>query len=173
LRRRTISKDCGISQPHGKGPDELAGSERWRARVHEVVICADWLHKPASAGENPIPARQRRPRLRLDPESYAALRQRVLQRDGWRCQRCGSLQNLEVHHVRSRSKLGDDVAMRDFRPYPWYACRNKPASGSISATTFTKAPRNPPKKITHSQDPSGRRRKKCTNATKGACTGRN
>jgi 5-methylcytosine-specific restriction endonuclease McrA len=42
--------------------------------------------------------RQRRPRLRLDPELYAALRQRVLQRDGWRCQRCGSLQNLEAHH---------------------------------------------------------------------------
>ncbi len=57
----------------------------------------------------PILARQRRPRLRLDPEVYAALRQRVLQHDGWRCQKCGSLQNLEVHHVQSRSKLGDDA----------------------------------------------------------------
>ena len=25
------------------------------------------------------------PRLRLDPESYEALRQQVLRRDGWRC----------------------------------------------------------------------------------------
>ncbi|MGD0966358.1 MAG: HNH endonuclease [Candidatus Acidiferrales bacterium] len=33
----------------------------------------------------------------------------MLHRDGWRCQRCGSLQNLEVHHLRSRSLLGDDA----------------------------------------------------------------
>ena len=52
--------------------------------------------------------RQRRPRVRLERELYAELRQRVLQRDAWRCQRCGSLRNLEVHHVRFRSSLGDD-----------------------------------------------------------------
>jgi 5-methylcytosine-specific restriction endonuclease McrA len=37
-------------------------------------------------------------RLRLDPESYEALRQQVLRRDGWRCQSCGAMSNLEVHH---------------------------------------------------------------------------
>jgi hypothetical protein len=47
--------------------------------------------------------RQMPPRLGFDSESYAALRLRVLNRDGWGCQRCGSLQNLQVHHVRSRS----------------------------------------------------------------------
>ena len=47
-------------------------------------------------------------RLRLDPESYEKLRQHVLRRDGWRCQYCGTMSNLEVHHKEFRSHLGDD-----------------------------------------------------------------
>jgi len=31
------------------------------------------------------------------------------ERDGWRCQACGSLRGLEVHHIQRRSRLGDDV----------------------------------------------------------------
>jgi len=48
------------------------------------------------------------PRLRLDPESYEALRLQVLRRDGWRCQSCGTMSNLEVHHKQFRSHSGDD-----------------------------------------------------------------
>jgi ATP-dependent DNA helicase RecQ len=47
-------------------------------------------------------------RLRLDPESYEALRQQVLRRDGWRCQSCGTMSNLEVHHQQFRSHSGHD-----------------------------------------------------------------
>ena len=47
-------------------------------------------------------------RLRLDPVSYEKLRQQVLRRDGWRCQSCGSMSKLEVHHKEFRSRLGDD-----------------------------------------------------------------
>jgi 5-methylcytosine-specific restriction endonuclease McrA len=47
-------------------------------------------------------------RLRLDPVSYETLRQQVLRRDGWRCQSCGTMSNLEVHHRRFRSHSGDD-----------------------------------------------------------------
>jgi 5-methylcytosine-specific restriction endonuclease McrA len=47
-------------------------------------------------------------RLRLDPTSYENLRQRVLGRDGWRCQSCGAMGNLEVHHQEFRSEMGDD-----------------------------------------------------------------
>jgi 5-methylcytosine-specific restriction endonuclease McrA len=53
--------------------------------------------------------RPRRPRLRLDPDSYHKLRAKVLQRDGWRCQTCGSSDDLQVHHIRSRGRLGDDT----------------------------------------------------------------
>jgi 5-methylcytosine-specific restriction endonuclease McrA len=31
-----------------------------------------------------------------------------LERDGWRCPLCGSSSDLQIHHLRSRSKLGDD-----------------------------------------------------------------
>jgi len=48
------------------------------------------------------------PRLRLDPVSYEILRQQVLRRDGWRCQSCGAMSNLEVHHKEFRSHSGED-----------------------------------------------------------------
>jgi 5-methylcytosine-specific restriction protein A len=51
----------------------------------------------------------KRPRLRLDPESYRLLRQTVLERDQWRCQSCGCMGGLEVHHIVSRGQLGDDA----------------------------------------------------------------
>ena len=53
--------------------------------------------------------RPRGPRLRLDPDSYRKLRTEVLHRDGWRCQSCGSSNRLQVHHICSRSRLGDDL----------------------------------------------------------------
>jgi 5-methylcytosine-specific restriction endonuclease McrA len=48
------------------------------------------------------------PRFRLDPESYEILRQQILRRDNWRCQSCGMMSNLEVHHKEFRSHLGPD-----------------------------------------------------------------
>ena len=46
--------------------------------------------------------------LQLDPVSYETLRQRVLRRDGWRCQSCGTMSNLEIHHKQFRSHSGED-----------------------------------------------------------------
>ena len=46
--------------------------------------------------------------LRLDEAQYKQLREKVLRRDGWRCQVCGSMKNLEVHHKKFRSHSGDD-----------------------------------------------------------------
>jgi 5-methylcytosine-specific restriction endonuclease McrA len=45
---------------------------------------------------------------RLNPLSYESLRQQILRRDGWRCQSCGSMSNLEVHHREFRSHSGED-----------------------------------------------------------------
>ena len=48
-------------------------------------------------------------RLQLDPASYENLRQQVLRRDNWRCQSCGAMSNLEVHHQEFRSRAGEDT----------------------------------------------------------------
>ena len=45
----------------------------------------------------------------MAPKLYAKLRLEILNRDGWRCQTCGSFKNLDVHHMRRRSALGDDA----------------------------------------------------------------
>lgn len=47
-------------------------------------------------------------RLRLGPKAYRELHRQVLERDGWRCQTCGSMQNLQVHHQQLRSHSGND-----------------------------------------------------------------
>lgn len=52
--------------------------------------------------------RVKSPRLRLEPASYRELHRRVLKRDGWRCQACGSMQHLQVHHLKLRSRSGGD-----------------------------------------------------------------
>jgi len=53
--------------------------------------------------------RQRKPRLRLNPDAYRKLRTDILERDGWRCQNCGTSECLQVHHIRPRGALGDDT----------------------------------------------------------------
>jgi 5-methylcytosine-specific restriction endonuclease McrA len=45
---------------------------------------------------------------RLDLLPYENLRQQILRRDGWRCQSCGTMTNLEVHHREFRSHSGED-----------------------------------------------------------------
>jgi 5-methylcytosine-specific restriction endonuclease McrA len=55
---------------------------------------------------DPLP---KTPASRLDSEGYLAVRNEVLQRDGWKCQLCGSMRNLEVHHQKFRSRSGEDT----------------------------------------------------------------
>jgi 5-methylcytosine-specific restriction endonuclease McrA len=47
-------------------------------------------------------------RPKVDPLSYESLRQQILRRDSWRCQSCGTMANLEVHHRKFRSHSGTD-----------------------------------------------------------------
>ncbi len=52
--------------------------------------------------------RPKQARLGLKAEAYEKLRQQVSRRDAWRCQSCGSMSNLEVHHQEFRSRSGSD-----------------------------------------------------------------
>jgi 5-methylcytosine-specific restriction endonuclease McrA len=54
------------------------------------------------------PMRSDLPPLQLDPTSYERVRQQILRRDGWSCQSCGTMSNLEVHHKKFRSHSGHD-----------------------------------------------------------------
>jgi hypothetical protein len=45
---------------------------------------------------------------RAAPDAYEQLWGRVLVRDNWRCQKCGSPRNLQVHHKKPRSQSGND-----------------------------------------------------------------
>ena len=47
-------------------------------------------------------------RIKLGKQIYRRLMKQVLERDGWRCQKCGSLENLQVHHKTKRSQQGSD-----------------------------------------------------------------
>ena len=58
---------------------------------------------------NATHTRQKRPRLKLNPKEYSVVRKCVLNRDGWRCQACGSTKNLQVHHMKRRNQLADDA----------------------------------------------------------------
>ena len=53
--------------------------------------------------------RAKRSPVRLDANAYRQLFKEVLERDGWRCQSCGSLSAVEVHHKRFRSHQGADA----------------------------------------------------------------
>jgi 5-methylcytosine-specific restriction endonuclease McrA len=46
--------------------------------------------------------------LGLELASYRRVWMKVLTRDGWRCQICGSSSNLHVHHIMRRSSLVND-----------------------------------------------------------------
>jgi len=51
---------------------------------------------------------QKQELVRLKNREYEDLLARVLRRDGWRCQFCGTRTNLEVHHQQFRSQSGAD-----------------------------------------------------------------
>ena len=59
-------------------------------RDRQSFDCATWLHKAKAL-----------PRQ---------LCYQVLERDGWRCQVCGRAEDLQIHHIQPRSRLGDDSA---------------------------------------------------------------
>ena len=47
-------------------------------------------------------------RIKLGKQIYRRLIKKVLERDGWRCRKCGAIENLQVHHKVHRSQQGDD-----------------------------------------------------------------
>jgi 5-methylcytosine-specific restriction endonuclease McrA len=42
-------------------------------------------------------------------KNIPCFRKRVLERDSWRCQECGSMKDLQVHRMKARSRLGGNL----------------------------------------------------------------
>ncbi len=42
---------------------------------------------------------QKGPRIRKAPKLYARLHREILERNGWRCQKCGCSKNLDIRHM--------------------------------------------------------------------------
>jgi 5-methylcytosine-specific restriction endonuclease McrA len=55
------------------------------------------------------PIRRDLRRSQKDPLAYERLRQQVLRRDSFRCQFCGAMSNLQIHHNQFRSHSGGDT----------------------------------------------------------------
>ena len=48
-------------------------------------------------------------RIKLGKQVYRRLMKRVLERDGWRCRKCGTLKDLQDHHKIRLSHQGHDA----------------------------------------------------------------
>ena len=80
----------------------MPGLDKLKARSCAVYASLKEVQK------GPEKLNRNMPRLKLSQEEYELLRHRVLERDGWRCQICGSSADLQVHHQQFRSKFGND-----------------------------------------------------------------
>ncbi len=128
-RDRTGSRNGGTHAGVGQvswilSGDDLCrlsgGSQPRQRRSGDPAVFGEQIFPPFRSAEAGFPQQPRResivnemrrpktPRLRLDPIAYENLRQQVLRRDGWRCQSCGAMSTLEVHHLEFRSRSGDD-----------------------------------------------------------------
>lgn len=47
-------------------------------------------------------------KTKLSPEAYKKRCKEVMDRDGWKCRLCPSMQNLTVDHIKKRSQGGGD-----------------------------------------------------------------
>jgi 5-methylcytosine-specific restriction endonuclease McrA len=63
-------------------------------------------------------------RIQLGKQAYRRLLKRVLERDGWRCQKCGSLKDLQVHHQRYRSRQATTVWSISLPCAPTATCKS-------------------------------------------------
>jgi 5-methylcytosine-specific restriction endonuclease McrA len=59
--------------------------------------------------EKGLPPQKKNLKPKRESEAYRLLCREILERDGWRCQGCGRMEDLQVHHIRPRSQLGDDI----------------------------------------------------------------
>jgi HNH endonuclease len=104
-RKSIESPYAATIEVNSSQPQPPDGNEIVRRTILQPPI--NWFPRKAQRMSESVS--QKRPRIRKAPVLYARLRREILERDGWRCQGCGCSTNLDVHHMRRCSALGDDV----------------------------------------------------------------
>ncbi|HTQ62198.1 MAG TPA: hypothetical protein VMI32_18380 [Candidatus Solibacter sp.] len=80
----------------------MAIHEHLPRQIHRDLKLVGWTKARELVKVARARVRQKRPPLKLGPKEYAIVRARVLERDGWRCQECGSIKGIEVHHYETQ-----------------------------------------------------------------------
>ena len=107
LSRNDLRRFPGRGQPRQRGSGDVAVLDDEILQISSRRAAAGISRRLEREGlMNSIP---KPVLLRLDPVAYKKLRQQVLRRDGWRCQSCGGMANLEIHHRQFRSLSGHDA----------------------------------------------------------------
>jgi 5-methylcytosine-specific restriction endonuclease McrA len=96
--------------PGGSAPRGRQSRCHAQSRRQTVAIVTHW-----ATGNRDVGIRQERVRsiskdrpIRLSLEEYRALHRAMLERDRWKCQACGSIAGVEVHHIRHLGRSGSD-----------------------------------------------------------------
>jgi hypothetical protein len=133
----------------------LNTNREWRAFAHTLMLGE---HK---ANVNSLRAlrffwRSGKPLRRSSggqyPASYEGLRQQILRRNGCRCQSCGTMSNLEVHHREFRQPFGSrlggqldhavhDMPLQSASPLGWGAVFSHRSRYSLSVSRTPSLPR--------------------------------
>jgi hypothetical protein len=100
--------------------DFLAGAATQENQSEVLALFLERLYKalPDEAAGSAMQQDKKKAYGKIAPKATAIrpelrrirpTRKRVLNRDGWKCQSCGTSANLQVHHLVRRSHLGPDA----------------------------------------------------------------
>jgi 5-methylcytosine-specific restriction endonuclease McrA len=96
--------------PHRRKPPPQGGRARRRYQrrctVERTIAWLDNFRRLVVRYDRSLTISER---IKLGIRTYNRLMKLVLERDDWQCQKCGSLENLPIHHQIKRSQLGDDA----------------------------------------------------------------
>ncbi len=70
-------------------------------------------------------------RIKLGKQIYRRLMKRVLERDGWRCRKGGSLENLQIHRKIKRSQQGNN-SLGNLVPMCYVLTATWPSMGNLA-----------------------------------------
>lgn len=99
-------------EPHNHPVSEPDPKDK-EIRIREILEDEErrntiWGRKRIWRREHPVVEKKTRRKRSTHRKLPPDLREEILKRDGYTCQECGSRENLQIHHIKYRSKGGSD-----------------------------------------------------------------